>query len=101
MELDFQSLFGLHVNSCTHWLRPRNSPPPRTWAHIRGRYWSDKIDDISLCDPLVIYWSRLYWYRGVTVLLPGYLEVLELSMQILLLGQLSSVRSKDTIPLLT
>jgi hypothetical protein len=23
MELDFQSLFGLHVHSCTHWLRPR------------------------------------------------------------------------------
>jgi hypothetical protein len=24
MELDLQSLFGLHVHSCTHWLRPRN-----------------------------------------------------------------------------
>jgi|688.fasta_scaffold991312_1 hypothetical protein len=39
--------------------------------------------------------SRLYWYRGVTVLLHaglGYLEVLELSMQILLLVQLASVR---------
>ncbi len=22
MELDLQSLFGLHVHSCTHWLRP-------------------------------------------------------------------------------
>ncbi len=28
MELDLQSLFGLHVHSCTHLLRPRNSPPP-------------------------------------------------------------------------
>ncbi len=28
MELDLQSLFGLHVHSCTHWLRPRNPPPP-------------------------------------------------------------------------
>ncbi len=28
MELDLQSLFGLHVYSCTHCLRPRNSPPP-------------------------------------------------------------------------
>ncbi len=27
-ELDLQSLFGLHVYSCTHWLSPRNSPPP-------------------------------------------------------------------------
>ncbi len=44
MELDLQSLFWLHVYSCTHWLKPRNSPPsPLIWAHIRGRY--------SLCDP--------------------------------------------------
>jgi hypothetical protein len=28
MELDLQSLFELHVHSCTHWLRPRNLPPP-------------------------------------------------------------------------
>jgi hypothetical protein len=50
MELDFQCLFGLHVYSCTNWLRPRNPPPPppRMSAHIRGRYWSAKIDDISL-----------------------------------------------------
>jgi hypothetical protein len=27
MELDLQSLFGLHVHSCTHWLRPCNPPP--------------------------------------------------------------------------
>jgi hypothetical protein len=26
MEIDHQSLYGLH--SCTHWLRPRNPPPP-------------------------------------------------------------------------
>jgi hypothetical protein len=26
MELDLQNLFGLHVKSCTHWLRLR--PPP-------------------------------------------------------------------------
>jgi hypothetical protein len=55
MDLDLQSLFGLHVHSCTHWLRPRNFPPPppspRIWAHIRGRYWSSKIDDISLWPP--------------------------------------------------
>ncbi len=39
MELDLESLFGLHVHSCTHWLRPRTPPAPRIWAHIRGRYW--------------------------------------------------------------
>jgi hypothetical protein len=50
MELDPRRLFGLHVYSCTHWLRPRDSPPPhpRIWAQIRGRYWSAKVGDISL-----------------------------------------------------
>jgi hypothetical protein len=52
MELYLQSLFGLRVHSCTHWLRPRNPPPPPPPAfghiHIRGRYWSAKIDDKSL-----------------------------------------------------
>jgi hypothetical protein len=49
-ELDLQSLFGL---LCTAVLRPRNSPPPPPpfWAHIRGRYWSAKIDDISFETP--------------------------------------------------
>ena len=28
MELDLQSLLGLHVHSCAHWLRLRNIPPP-------------------------------------------------------------------------
>jgi hypothetical protein len=46
-ELDLQSLFGLHVHGFTYWLRPRN-PPPRISAHIRGRCWSAKIDDISV-----------------------------------------------------
>ncbi len=36
--------FGL----CTHWLDPETSSP-RIWAHVRGRYWSAKIDD----DPLI------------------------------------------------
>jgi hypothetical protein len=50
MEVDLQSLFGLHVHSCSHWLRPRTAapPPPRIWAHIRGRDCSAKIDDIYL-----------------------------------------------------
>jgi hypothetical protein len=50
MELDLQSIFGLHVHSCTHRLRPHMPHPPfsRIWAHVRGRYWSAKIDNISL-----------------------------------------------------
>ncbi len=73
MELDLQSLFGLHVHSCTLWLRPHNPPPefiwapcaqlyslaetpqppspPPIWAHVRGRYWSAKTT--SLCDPMI------------------------------------------------
>jgi hypothetical protein len=40
------------VHSCTHWLRPRNSPPyPVFGLVLRGRYWSAKIDDISLKPP--------------------------------------------------
>jgi hypothetical protein len=49
MELDLQCLFVLHVYSCTHWLRRRTPPlSPRILAHIRGRNWSAKIDDVSL-----------------------------------------------------
>jgi hypothetical protein len=33
MELDLQSIFGLYVH---------------IWAQIRERYWSAKIDDISV-----------------------------------------------------
>jgi hypothetical protein len=33
MELDLQSLFGLCVNSCTHWLRPCNPPPPHLGSY--------------------------------------------------------------------
>ncbi len=45
MELDLQSFFGLHVHSKAE---TPQTPPPRIWAQIRGRYWSAKIDDISL-----------------------------------------------------
>jgi hypothetical protein len=45
MELDPQRLFGI---LCVHLYSLANTPLPRIWAHIRGRYWSAKIDDISL-----------------------------------------------------
>ncbi len=33
IELDLQSLLGLHVHGCSHWMRPCNySPPPRIWV---------------------------------------------------------------------
>ncbi len=34
-KLDLQSLFGLHVHSCTHWLRPRNPSSLPIWAHLQ------------------------------------------------------------------
>ncbi len=34
MELDLQSLFGLYVHSCAHWLSPHNHPPPPAFGLI-------------------------------------------------------------------
>jgi hypothetical protein len=52
MELELQSLCGLHVHLCTAVLiglaETAPQPSPRIWALIRGRYWAAKIDDISL-----------------------------------------------------
>jgi hypothetical protein len=47
MELDLQILFGL-LSTAVLIGRDPATPPPRIWAHMRGRYWSAKIDDISL-----------------------------------------------------
>jgi hypothetical protein len=49
MELDLQSLFGLHVHSCTHWLRPPQLPPSHAFGLIyEGAIGKAKIDEISL-----------------------------------------------------
>ncbi len=48
MELDLQSLFGLHVHSGTHWLRPRNRPPPLIMADA-----IEKIQEKRLCISLL------------------------------------------------
>ncbi len=52
MESDLQSLFAgsMCIAVLIGW-DPVNPPPPRIWAHIRGRYWSAKIDDISFWPP--------------------------------------------------
>jgi hypothetical protein len=50
-----QSLIGLHVQSCTHWLRPCNPTPPSHPPHL-GSYTRALLvsqDSItSLCCPL-------------------------------------------------
>jgi hypothetical protein len=38
MELDLKSLFGLHVHSCAHWLRPRILTPPSPSPRHLGSY---------------------------------------------------------------
>ncbi len=50
MEVNLQSFFwAVQLHSLAE--TPQLPPSPRIWAHIRGRYWSSKIDDISLCNP--------------------------------------------------
>jgi hypothetical protein len=49
MELDLLSLFGLLCTVHLYLLAETQQlpPSPRIWAHIRGRYWLAKVDDIS------------------------------------------------------
>jgi hypothetical protein len=51
MEVDLKSLFGLHflsrdVHSCTHWLRPCNSPQKK--FQKSGSNWSCKPDEVKI-----------------------------------------------------
>jgi hypothetical protein len=48
MELNFQSYLGSCVQLYSLAETPQLPPPPRIWAHVRGRYWPAKIDDMSL-----------------------------------------------------
>ncbi len=54
MELDLQSLYGLQVHSCTHWLRTRNSPlPSHLGLNTRALLVSqDRRHLFVSCDPL-------------------------------------------------
>jgi hypothetical protein len=46
MEVNLQSFFwAVQLHSLAE--TPQLPPSPRIWAHIRGRYWSAKIDEIS------------------------------------------------------
>ncbi len=53
MELDLQSLFGLRVHNCTHWLRPHKSPPPPAFGLIYEGAIGQPRKTTSLCDALV------------------------------------------------
>ncbi len=47
MELDFQSLFGLHVHSSTQWPRPRNPPPSPPQSPAFGLIYKGAIGQPS------------------------------------------------------
>ncbi len=72
MEVELQSLFGLHVTWCAQPYSlaeaPQSPPPPAFGLDIRGRYWSAKIDDISLYPPAAVggggEGQPLLWRRG-------------------------------------
>ncbi len=61
-----QSFFGLHVAWCAQLYSlaetPQPPPPiPRIGAHLRGRYWSVKIDDIIFIT--LWFWFYVCWMR--------------------------------------
>ncbi len=60
MELDLQSLFGLHVHSCTHWLRSSRPPPfpPHLGSYTRALLVSQ---DRLLWSPGFHYTSMLHF----------------------------------------
>jgi hypothetical protein len=51
MELDLKIYLGSCVQLYSLAETPQILPPPRIWAHIRGRHWSAKTDEISLKPP--------------------------------------------------
>ncbi len=54
------------VHSCSHWLRPRNPPLPAFGFIYEGRYWSAKIDEISLKPPGA-YCRKKGWGRSQSI----------------------------------
>jgi hypothetical protein len=60
MELDLQSFIWAPVYSWTHWLRPRNSPPPPAFWLIYEVAIGQPRKTISLCNPLLMtkLWRR-------------------------------------------
>ncbi len=60
------------VHSCSHWLRLRNTPPPRIWVHIRGTPVVSKDRRHLLVNPWVLdlllmlqitSWNTWSWRR--------------------------------------
>jgi hypothetical protein len=55
MEVDLQSLFGLHVYGCNHLLRPRNpTPPPHLGSYTRPLLVSQDRRHLLVTPALVL-----------------------------------------------
>ncbi len=63
-EIDLRVYLGSMCTAVLIGWDPRNPPPPspHIWAHIRGRYWSAKTDDVSLWPPLVHVFKEFQQY---------------------------------------
>ncbi len=57
MELDLQSLFGLHMHSCNYWLRPRNPLPPHLGSYTRALLVSQDGRHLFVTPCLQLKWS--------------------------------------------
>ncbi len=63
------------MSTCTNWLRLRNLPPPPhspyppIFAHIRGRYWSAKIENINVKSKHDINITAIFF--SLALLVPG------------------------------
>jgi hypothetical protein len=64
MELDLQSLFGLRVHSCTHWLRP----PPHAFGLIYEGAIGHPRKTTSLCDPLSMTQELISTFEGTGII---------------------------------
>jgi hypothetical protein len=76
MELDLHRLFGLHMYSCTHWLRPRNFPPSHAFGLIydyEGAIGQPR-QATSLCNPLSKYIDENQFIKCMYVFLGTKVE---------------------------
>ncbi len=62
VTVDLQSLFGLNVHTCTHWLRPRN-PPPHLGSYTRALLVSQDRRHffVTPCFPVI---AQKYWRKA-------------------------------------
>jgi hypothetical protein len=73
MELDLPKFIWASMYSRTHWLRPRNYPPPPAFGFIYEGAIGQLRETTSLCNPLRTL-THLSQGQGVAVLGPAHVE---------------------------